>query len=175
MHGVRGRALAARLHERELAGLQLEAEYADALRLRVVRKVPIQVVAREVVERLSLRRDDRRRGSGARSAAVGGGGDDKARAGRIDGREQQRARLAPLVRAHDAPAEAVQHLLHQVAPVHLEPARIRRRPHVHVAPRLVRGSQAGTVSVCGRHAPSKLVQAVLDGLVVRQRLQLVHK
>ena len=73
----------------------------------------------------------------------------------------------------DPPAEAVQHLLDQIAPVHLE--RIWVRGVAHLAPHLSCSSDVDRRALGSGHEPRKLVQPVLDLLVVRERSKIVHE
>ena len=159
-----------RPHHLELSISQLEAEHGDALRPAVVGKVALERRARKVVvlgavllrawRHVTLR------------AAVAGGAplarDDEADARRVDGREQQRARLGPLMLPGDAPAEAVQHLLDEVAAMDLERLRVGGR--AHLAPRLARRGDVHCGAFGARHGLRELVQSFLDSLVVRERL-----
>ena len=71
----------------------------------------------------------------------------------------------------DAPANAVQLLLHKVAPVNLKLRRVGRGPHL--APGLA--SCIHVPSVLERALGTEFVEAILDGLVMRERLEIVHE
>jgi hypothetical protein len=75
------------------------------------------------------------------------------------------------VLTRDAPANAVQLLLHKVAPVNLKLRRVGRGPHL--APGLA--SCIHVPSVLERALGAEFVEAILDGLVMRERLEIVHE
>eukprot|EP00966_Prymnesium_polylepis_P102140 2365369-Prymnesium_polylepis.2 len=104
--------LVSRMQQVEFSGDSFEAENGDALRIVVRPEVALDMRTGEVVERLhslyGIGRPHRLCPFALAASGVGAAStcDDEARSRRVDGGEQQGARLTPLVMPGDAPAEA---------------------------------------------------------------------